>query len=136
MIPNHAKHHILHCFFKYPEFQNYARCIRITVFKEEIDQSVSTLSAFSPWVKKNLKEKEHILPKCVEYIQNILGGMVKGLHVFWGIEKSSFFKKIEIHSIQGLKAITRHGVTRKRSTKRLKYTGNLVRKKLQLKDDC
>ena len=55
---------------------------------------MSTLSAFSPWLKKNLKEKEHILPKCVEYIQNILGGMVKGLHIFWGIEKSSFLKKL------------------------------------------
>ena len=30
-------------------------------------------------------------------------------------------------------ATTRHGLTRKRSTKRLKHTGNLFRKNLQLK---
>ena len=38
--------------------------------------------------------------------------------------------------MQGRTAITRHGVTRKRSTKRLKHTENLVRKNLQLKDVC
>ena len=31
---------------------------------------------------------------------------------------------------------TRHGITRKRNTKRLKRTGNLFRKNLQLKDVC
>ena len=34
--------------------------------------------------------------------------------------------------MQGSTATTRHGVTRKRSTKRLKYTGNLFRKNLIL----
>ena len=43
---------------------------------------------------------------------------------------------IGIHSIQGWTANTRHGVTRKRNTKRLKHTGNLFRKNLQLKDVC
>ena len=38
--------------------------------------------------------------------------------------------------MQGLTATTRHGVTRKRSTKRLERTGNLFRKNLQLKDVC
>ena len=33
-------------------------------------------------------------------------------------------------------ATTRHGVTRKRSTKRLQLTGNLLRKSIQLKDVC
>ena len=33
-------------------------------------------------------------------------------------------------------ATTRHGVTRKRSTKRLQLTGNLLRKNIQLKDVC
>ena len=41
-----------------------------------------------------------------------------------------------IHSMPGWTATTRHGVTRKRSTKRLKHTGNLFRKNLQLKDVC
>ena len=39
---------------------------------------------------------------------------------------------IGIYSMQDQKATTRHGVTRKRSTKRLKHTGNLFRKNLQL----
>ena len=30
----------------------------------------------------------------------------------------------------------RHGVTRRRSTKRLQHTGNMSRKNLQLKGDC
>ena len=38
---------------------------------------------------------------------------------------------IGIHSMQARTATTRHGVTRKRSTKRLKHTGNLFKKNLQ-----
>ena len=41
------------------------------------------------------------------------------------------FKNNGIHSIQGWTATTRHEVTRKRSTKRLKDTRNLVRKNPQ-----
>ena len=37
-------------------------------------------------------------------------------------------KKIGIHSMQGWTATSRHGVTKKRSTKRLKHTENLLRK--------
>ena len=36
--------------------------------------------------------------------------------------------------MQGITATSRHGVIRKRSTKRLKLTGNLFRKNLQSKD--
>ena len=39
-------------------------------------------------------------------------------------------------SMQGWTATTRHGVTRKRSTKRLKHIKNLFRKNLQLKGVC
>ena len=46
------------------------------------------------------------------------------------------FFLIGIHSMQGWTTTTRHGVTRKESTKRLKHTGNLFRKNLQLKDIC
>ena len=48
-----------------------------------------------------------------------------------------YFFNIGIHSMQGLTATTRHGVTRKRNTKRLRHTGSpfLFRKNLQLKDD-
>ena len=43
---------------------------------------------------------------------------------------------IGIHSMQGLTATTMHVVTRKRDTKRLNNTGNLFRKKLQIKGVC
>ena len=43
---------------------------------------------------------------------------------------------IGIHSMQGWTATTRHGVTRKRSIKRLQPTGNLFRKNLQLVGVC
>ena len=43
---------------------------------------------------------------------------------------------IGIHSTECRTANTRHRVTRKRSTKRLKHTGNQFRKNLQLKDVC
>ena len=46
------------------------------------------------------------------------------------------FFSIGIHSMQGWTATTRHRVTRKRNTKRLRHTGNLFRKNLQLKDVC
>ena len=45
------------------------------------------------------------------------------------LDQSHFFI-ISIHSMQGWTATTRHGVTRKRSTKGLKHTGNLFRKNL------
>ena len=43
---------------------------------------------------------------------------------------------IGIRFMQGWTATKQHGVTRKRSTKRLKHTGNLFRKNLQLKGVC
>ena len=46
------------------------------------------------------------------------------------------FLLIGVHSMQSWTANTRHGVTRKRSTKILKHTENLFRKNLQLKDVC
>ena len=39
---------------------------------------------------------------------------------------------IEIHSMQGWTATTKHGVTWKRSTKRLKHTGNLFGRNLMM----
>ena len=48
----------------------------------------------------------------------------------------NIFFKIGIHSVQGLTATTRHGVTRKRRTKRLKHTEDLFIKNLQLKGVC
>ena len=47
-----------------------------------------------------------------------------------------FLKKIGIHSMQGWAATARHGVTRKRSTRRLKNTENLFRKNLQVIGVC
>ena len=38
--------------------------------------------------------------------------------------------------MQGRTATVRHGVTRKRSTKRTNYTGNLFRNNLQLRGVC
>ena len=46
------------------------------------------------------------------------------------------FFLIEILSMESWWATARHGVTRKRSTKRLKHTGNLFRKNPHLKDVC
>ena len=46
-----------------------------------------------------------------------------------------FYYYWDSHSMQGWTATTWHGVTRKRSTKRLEYTVNLFRKNLQLKDN-
>ena len=41
---------------------------------------------------------------------------------------------IATHSMQGCTTTTRHGASRKRNIKRLRHTGNLFRKNLQLKD--
>ena len=55
---------------------------------------------------------------------------------FIGNNDITFFFLIGIHSMQGCTATTRHRVKRKGGTKRLKHTGNLFRKNLQLKDIC
>ena len=54
-------------------------------------------------------------------------------HKIWYL---NLFKKNRIHSMQGSTAPTRHEVTRKRITKKLKHTGNLIGKKKQLKGVC
>ena len=46
------------------------------------------------------------------------------------------FFLIWIHFMQVRPATMRHEFTRKRSTKKIKHTGNLFRKNLQLKDVC
>ena len=46
------------------------------------------------------------------------------------------FSLIGIYSMEGWTATTRHGVIRKRSTKRLKNIENLFRKNLQLIGVC
>ena len=51
-------------------------------------------------------------------------------------QAANLFFFIDIYSMQGWTATTRHGVTWKRITKRLKHTGNLFRKNLQFKDVC
>ena len=47
-----------------------------------------------------------------------------------------FFFLIGIHSMQNWTSTTRHGVTKKGSTKRLKHTWNLFRENLQLIGVC
>ena len=51
-------------------------------------------------------------------------------------EDSRIFYLTGIYYMQGWTATTWGGVTRKRNTKRLRQTGNLFRKNLQLKDVC
>ena len=46
---------------------------------------------------------------------------------------SRIFFLIGTHPMQGSTVTTRHGVTRKKSTKRLKHTGNWFEKNLQFK---
>ena len=53
-----------------------------------------------------------------------------------GVWISFLFFLIRIHSMQGWTTTTKHGNTRKRSTKRLKHRGNLLRKNLQLIGVC
>ena len=52
------------------------------------------------------------------------------------VTKRSKVFLIGIHSMQEWTSPTRHGVTRKRRTKKLRHTGNLFRNNLQLKDVC
>ena len=65
-----------------------------------------------------------------------IGKILRETKVFCNSSSFAFFFLIGVHSKQGWTATTKHGVTRKRSKKRLKYTGNLMRKNLQLKDVC
>ena len=51
-------------------------------------------------------------------------------------KSTNIFLKIEIHSMQVWTASTKYGVTRKRSSKRVKHTENLFRKNIQVKSVC
>ena len=75
---------------------------------------------------------------CGQVISDILYytvcSITEWLEKWDGISLSHFFK-LEF-TLQGSKATTKDGVTRKRSTKRLKHTGNLFRRNLQLVNWC
>ena len=55
------------------------------------------------------------------------------LNIFYKLACEIVFFLIGIHSMQGLAPTARHGVTRKRSTKKLNHIGNLFRKNPQSK---
>ena len=57
------------------------------------------------------------------------------LFKYFDLTVETFFL-IEINSMQGCRATTRHRVTRKRRTKRLKHTKNQLSKNLQLIGVC
>ena len=109
-------------------------------------KDIGNLTAFKKAIKKWSLEK-YPFRFCKYYISKF--GSIFKKRARWGIfpvQKTpkcnrvsniarNFFL-IGIHSIQGWRATTRHRVTRKRSTKKLKHTGNLFKKNLQLKDVC
>ena len=80
-----------------------------------------------PW-RRSLSYRNHFLCNSLDWLlhnKDLCHERVKG-----------FFFLIGIHSKQGWTATRRHEVTRKRNTKRLRHTGKLFRKNLQLKDVC
>ena len=83
---------------------------------------------FILWVTKNKK---------VSLANNLnLGTNLRGKFQFnIGTNSTNTFL-IAIHNMQSLTATTGHGGTRKRTTKRLKHTGNLFSKNLQLIGVC
>ena len=76
----------------------------------------------------------------LQWIQKIFS--LKFLNTWWIHANAHGHKKgttariffTEIHFMQGRIAITRNGVTRKKSSKRINHTGDLFRKNLQLRD--
>ena len=74
--------------------------------------------------------------ECGSTKQETSPAAVKNWDSFSTVLRMEVFFLIGIHSMHGSTATTRHGVARKRSTKRLKHTRNLFRKNLQLKDVC
>ena len=76
-------------------------------------------------------ESSKFLSKCPCSLFGLLG-----LFFPADFPNETHFLKIGIHSIQDWTTTSRHGVARKRSTKRLKHTENLFRKDLQLISVC
>ena len=74
----------------------------------------------------NERKAEISMKTCKKDVSNILAGLVTFRSFLFNWD----------YSMQGWTATARHGVTRKRITKRLQHTGNLFRKNLQLKDVC
>ena len=69
-------------------------------------------------------------PACCPYVKNLWQRIISGFFCLF----VCFFNGI--HSMQVWTATRRHGVTRKRSTKRLKHTGNMFKKNLLLEGVC
>ena len=65
-----------------------------------------------------------------------LTAVTRYFRMLWSYFSTYTFFLIRIHSMQDWKTTTRHGITRKRNTKRLNHTGNLLRENLQLKATC
>ena len=109
----------------YPEQLNVFREFLVDFIKPEV---IAENKKVSQLKKVDFKSRKNQLLQSLISIGSVAYKIVKNFFFF--------FLKIGIHSMQGSAATTRHGVTRKGSTKRLKHTGNLFRKNLQLKDIC
>ena len=87
-----------------------------------------TLS-FTTYVKSLLEDHWTLLPVYYTVIVKIYKRVNS-------VSKRQEYFLIEIHSLQGWTATKRHGVTRKKSTKRLKHTWDLFRKNSEIKGVC
>ena len=90
--------------------------------------------------RKQLQQLSKMKNRCMNHDLKLILHWFQTNRISLNVDKTTeiaqFFKKTGIHSMQGWTAIKRHEASRKRSTKRLKHTGNLFRKSLQLKDVC
>ena len=134
------------------------KCMKIQVFKDctyrqnrvsEVltDVRLSIYFSLRSWIRCRiiwLEYSEVCYLLCLDTQKNLLNIFIvwyhKDLIICFLVQNHfkfftcNFFLKIGIHAMQCWTATMRHGVTRKRSSKRLKHTQHLFRKNLQSKD--
>ena len=115
--------------------------ITIATFKMNISLLLPLRSSHSGMFSKNIFSQMFFQYCCSEILIQFLEKYQWWNAIFlkFGAEELSFiasFFKTGIQSMQVWTTSMRQGVTRKRSIKILKHTGNLFRKNLQLRDAC
>ena len=94
----------------------------------------STLIRFVHHAKRKKSDMTERLCFFVHFIYFILFDLEckfgKSILYNYSFRYLNYYFLIEIHSMQGRTATARHGVTRKRNTKRIKHIRNLFRKNL------
>ena len=117
--------------------RSWFSCSKLCYKKEIKNPNSRHIKTIELWNQKKRGRKKKSRNKLRSQIENIIVRATIKYNecnkIYNGCSYFLFLFLIRIHSMQGWTATTRHWLTRKRSTKRLKHTGNLFRKEPTVK---